>query len=98
MRERVLNIVLEQCKDFGKEEQISAFLNPSIDTKIFHSDGYLDSLGLVRFISELEERIDNELHKDIIIADEKAMSRRPSPFISVGTLSDYIYELLQNES
>lgn len=98
MKEEILTILLEQCVEIGKEDNIKNFLNPTIDTKLFHSDGNLDSLGLVRFISDVEEKIDEKFNKDILIADEKAMSRRSSPFISVGTLCDYIYELIQSES
>ena len=49
-------------------------------------------MDLVSFIVELEEAIEEGFDIEISLADEKAMSRRTSPFISVTTLSTYIIE------
>jgi acyl carrier protein len=93
MREEILEILLQQCIETGKENNNKNLLNPTIDTKLFHSDGNLDSLGLVKFISDVEEKIAVKFDKDIILADEKAMSQHSSPFISVKSLLDYIQSL-----
>ena len=97
MREQILDIVFRQCMETGKEISSRVLLNPDAETKLYHSDGNLDSLGLVRFISGVEEKIEESFGKDILIADEKAMSRHSSPFISVGTLTDYILELMNED-
>ena len=55
----------------------------------------MDSLALVSFIADLEDKISDEFEKDIILADEKAMSQRTSPFRSVETLTNYIQKLLE---
>jgi len=49
-----------------------------------------DSLGLVGFIVELEEKIEEIYSVEIEIADEKAMSRFKSPFINIDSLSEFL--------
>jgi acyl carrier protein len=94
MKEEILDILFLQCRETGREDNIKGLLNPDKDTKLFHANGNLDSLGLVRFISDVEEKIADKFGVDILIVDEKAMSRSSSPFISVGTLMEYIHSLL----
>lgn len=57
----------------------------------------LDSLSLVSFITDIESLISDEFDKNIILADEKAMSQRVSPFRTVETLTVYIKKLLTEE-
>ncbi len=62
--------------------------------KLFGGESLLDSLGLVSFIVSIEEEIEDKLGISIILADEKAMSRRTSPFSRVSYLVDYILEII----
>jgi acyl carrier protein len=63
------------------------------DTKLFGPDGLLDSLGLVSLVIEIESQIASNAGSTIVLADDRAMSQRNSPFRTVGTLSDYIVSL-----
>lgn len=58
------------------------------------SDALFDSVGLVSFLIELEEKIYDEFGKNITLADEKAMSQKTSPFINIKTLTKYIQKCL----
>ena len=64
------------------------------ETTLFSSDGILDSLGLVTFLVNLEQKISDEFDLQITIADEKAFSIKNSPFKSIGSLADYIESML----
>ena len=64
------------------------------DTDIFGAQGYLDSLGLVAFLANLEMRL-SENGVKITLASEKAMSRKQSPFLTVRTLADFIEEQIK---
>ena len=46
---------------------------------MFGSDGFLDSLGLVTLLVNIEQKIEASFNMTITIADEKAMSLRRSP-------------------
>ncbi|MCV3454652.1 hypothetical protein UPTC5044_1276 [Campylobacter lari] len=56
---------------------------------------FLDSLALVSLVADLEELLSEEFNKEIILADEKMMSARNSPFKDVESLTDYIVKKLQ---
>ena len=56
----------------------------------------MDSLALVSFIADLEDKISDEFEKDIILADEKAMSEKTSTFRNIESLTSYIKSLLEN--
>lgn len=67
------------------------------NTRLIGANSFLDSIDLVRFIVELEESINEKYDLDMELMDEKAMSRRTSPFMNINTLSDYIIEYKYNE-
>ena len=60
------------------------------ETRLIGSNALFDSLGLVGFIVELEEKIEEIYSVEIEIADEKAMSRFKSPFINIDSLSEFL--------
>lgn len=72
-------------------------LKNSIETKLFGEDAALDSLGLVSLIVSIEERIEDITGTSITLADDKAMSRKSSPFKNVSSLAEYIEELLKDD-
>lgn len=71
-------------------------LQPTPDSPLF-GDGGLDSMGLVRFIVLVEERIEDATDVALTLASDKAMSRRSSPFATLGSLAEYIQECLTEE-
>ena len=62
-----------------------------------YADGIMDSISLVTLISFVEQAIEDEFGYSIILADEKAMSMRNSPFLSIGSLTDYTVKLLEGK-
>ena len=64
------------------------------DTVVFGAESPLDSLGLVSFLSDIEQEIFEVHNKEIVIASEKAMSLNRSPFATVGLLTKFVEELL----
>ena len=66
-------------------------------TRLIGRDAVLDSMGLVSLIVDIEQRLENEFGVALVLADERAMSQKHSPFRSVQTLSDYIYQLTQEQ-
>jgi len=54
----------------------------------------LDSLSVVQYVLDVEQRLADKYRTLVSLTDEKAMSQRQSPFRSVGTLIDYLDSLL----
>lgn len=95
MQQKIEKIIVEVLVELNEELENENLNNPTSETKLYGGSGALDSLALVSLITDLEERISDEFEKDIILADEKAMSQRISPFRSVETLTNYIQKLLE---
>ena len=96
MQEKIEKIIIDTLKDLNEELENEAFLNPNSKTKLYGGNGAMDSLALVSFIADLEDKISDEFEKDIILADEKAMSAKTSPFRNIESLTSYIKSLLEN--
>lgn len=95
MTTKIENIIISTLKDVNEELDLKELESPTNETKLFGGDGVLDSLSLVLFIMDLEEKISSEFEKEVVLADEKAMSQRTSPFRSVESLKGYIESLLK---
>jgi len=91
---KVESIVIEAVIELNEELECAELESPTNKTKLFGGNGALNSLALVSLVSDLEDRISEEFDKDIVLADEKAMSQRASPFRTVAALTDYIEKLL----
>lgn len=63
-------------------------------TRLFGSEGALDSLGLVSLIVGVEQALQDELGVTVSLADEKALSQRHSPYRTVGSLAEYAANLM----
>jgi acyl carrier protein len=65
------------------------------DAPIYGKHGVLDSISLVSLIVNVEQKIEDQFGVSIILANEKAMSQRNSPFLTIGTLSSYLQTLVE---
>jgi acyl carrier protein len=90
----ILEVIDENNAQVPEDEQIEK----SIDAALYGESGKLNSLGLVNFIVAIEQKVGEQFDTTITLADEKAMSQRNSPFRSVGTLVDYILQLLKENA
>jgi acyl carrier protein len=90
----ITELVITTIDNYCLENQISINLSNKEETRLFGGGATLDSLSLVSLIVEIEEKIEDTFGVSLILADEKAMSRRTSPFSKISYLVDYIEELI----
>lgn len=95
MKENITKIIIDILIEFNEELENEELNNPTLKTKLYGINGVLDSLALVSFITDLEEVISEKFDKDIVLADEKAMSATTSPFRNIESLTNYILKLLE---
>ena len=77
-------IVFEAITELNKEHSLSLKLDES--TKLA---GEIDSILLVTLIAKIESKYPRRIN----IASDKAFSQKNSPFLTVGTLTDFIETL-----
>ena len=95
MKEQIEDIIIEAIAALNEELQDPSLENVDENTRLFGTQSALDSLALVSLIADVEELVYERLDTEILLADERAMSQKTSPFRTVGSLRDYIIELLR---
>ena len=95
MTNKIEEVILNSLIELNEELENNPLGSPSKETQLYGGGGALDSMALVSFITDLEEIISEKFDKHIILADERAMSQRTSPFRSVESLTIYIKKLLE---
>ena len=89
-RPEVLQLVLRRLAALGRELGKPELESADEQTRLFGEASSLDSIGLVTLIADLEEDLRQATGRDVVLADEKAMSRLTSPFRRAGLLADHI--------
>ena len=94
--EKIENIIIESLKEYNQTLENIELKTYSKQTKLYGEKSVLDSIGLVYLITDIEEKISDKFSKNIVLADEKAMSQKTSPFRDIETLAKYILNLLKD--
>lgn len=97
IEESILDIILKSLKEITEFSNNNVSCELDQDSVIFGTGGLLDSMGLVTLITDLEEKLEDEFGVSLILADERAMSQKKSPFRTVSSLAQYINTLMQEE-
>ena len=95
-RQEILNSVKNQVEllrdTFPSDEQFEV----TEEMILFGADSTIDSLSLVSLIVDIESLFFDEYNLEISLTDDKAMMRKISPFSTISTLTDYIFEVVNN--
>jgi hypothetical protein len=59
---------------------------------LFGADAKLDSMQIVSFVADVEEVVNERFSTQLILADERALSRSKSPFRHLTALAGYVAE------
>lgn len=89
----VREIVFQALRVLNDELPEDQRVEISDETLLFGGESTIDSLSLVSVIVDVETEVGDRF-RPIALTDDRAMSREPSPFTSVGALVEYIVELL----
>lgn len=88
--ELVSGVLAELAEDLGYSHLACA----GPDTPLFGGPDGIDSLTLVHVIVGVERAVEATYRRRVVLADDRAMSRRSSPFRTVGTLAALLEERL----
>lgn len=90
----VLDLVKATVEELNSELGYDHLSNVTADSDLFGGANGVDSLSLVRIIAEVERAASEEFGRPVVLADERAMSRRNSPYRTVGTIAELVRERL----
>ena len=91
MKEEVDKIVFKIIKNNTEDLNIGSINH---DTLLLSEGSAVDSMTIVTIVVDLESELSEVFQKEISLSDDKAMSRKISPFVNVRNLIEYINELL----
>ncbi|MCP5340310.1 MAG: acyl carrier protein [Sinobacteraceae bacterium] len=86
----VIQVASREADDLGYDELRA----PTAETVLYGDDNGIDSLSLVRLVAALERAAEQQFGRRVVLADERAMSMRRSPFRTVATLAELLQERL----
>jgi acyl carrier protein len=95
--ERITKAVFAAVDELNEQMPKAAQIEKNLDATLYGTSGKLESLDFVTLIMEVEEKINAEFQTDITIADENLLSKQKSPFSTLGTLIEYLEELLKEK-
>lgn len=88
--EQIYSVIFNSIGEINSVLPADKHLDKNENTVLYGQKSKLDSLGLVNLIVEVEQRLEDELGISVDLTDEKALSQKNSPFISVKSLTEYI--------
>ena len=96
-KQEIITIVINQLEQLNETFPEVQKIVVTDKTVLFGSGSSIDSLSLVSVIVDLEMLFSDEYGFDISLTDDRAMTREISPFDSVSSLSDYIFEIISED-
>ena len=96
-KENIFSVIQSGLTHLKEDFELDGLNDISMETRLIGPQSGISSITLVALIAEIEDLIAEEFGKEIVLADERAMSLKQSPFRRISTLVDYIAELLSRE-
>jgi acyl carrier protein len=93
-KQEITTIVINQVEQLNETFPDVQKISVNENTVLFGNGSSIDSLSLVSVIVDLEMIFSDEFGFDISLTDDRAMTREISPFDSVASLIDYIFEII----
>jgi acyl carrier protein len=98
MGKQIKEIIFKSIKELNENLDEDQQLQLSTDTVLLGKDSNIDSITLVNLIVTIEESLEDNLNVSVTLADEKALSQKNSPFLTIQTLLDYIALLIKEHA
>jgi len=92
--ELIEELILTALNDVNGELPDDERIEVGSRTPLFGQDAQIDSLSLVSVIVDVETALNVDHDLPISLTDDRAMTRKVSPFDDVQALKDYIVELV----
>lgn len=96
LRDMITQCLAEILSNYDESNKITI---DDIDdtTQLVGPHSLIDSLTLVSFIVDIEQKVNEKYDVSITIVDERAMSQQKSPFKTIETLTKYVGFLIEEQ-
>lgn len=94
MNDTIKLLVLESIEEINNDSQIEELYSPSLDTNFFD---LVDSLAVLNFILDIEQRLERRFGRYIQIADEDVMDASKTPFKTVKDIIEFISSRVESK-
>ena len=94
MRKLAFELVQGCIAELNEELEYESFKTVEEETPVFGTIDGIDSLSLVTLVVDLEDAVQTAFGRRVVLADDKAMSMRNSPYRTAGSLADFIVSRL----
>jgi acyl carrier protein len=96
-KQKITQIIINQLELLNETFSETQKITVNENTVLFGNGSSIDSLSLVSVIVDLEVLFSDEHGFDISLTDDRAMTREISPFDSVTSLVDFIFEIINEK-
>ncbi|MBR3622888.1 MAG: acyl carrier protein [Selenomonadaceae bacterium] len=95
--DKILGLITKEIHGFNKTLDTPINLDKGKESVLFGRDSNLQSIDFVSLIASIEQAVSDEYGKELSLVDARAMSQKNSPFRTVGSLAEYINEILKED-
>jgi hypothetical protein len=85
-------MLFDALREYAEEASLDIEIGD--DTPLFGNDSALDSIGLVTVLAEFEAAINDAFGTDLVLADDRAMALKRSPFRTPARLLEFAAQRL----
>jgi acyl carrier protein len=96
-KEKIQELVLTQVREIVLTFDEDKRFEVNENTILFGKGSSIDSLSLVSVIVDIEALFSDEYGFNISLTDDRAMIREISPFESISSLVNYIFEIISEK-
>ena len=97
MHEKINQMLFNVVDELNQLRPTEEHLEKNLEAPLAGDFGRLDSSGLINLIVMTEQKADEELGVPILLTDDRTMSQVKNVFRTLGTLADYIHQLLNEK-
>jgi hypothetical protein len=94
-RQNLIAVMVQRLQEVLVEESVETMIQADPASPLLGPDAVISSLALVSYILDIEALVAEHFDDaEVTLVSESALSRRNSPFRTIETLADYVFELL----
>jgi hypothetical protein len=95
-KSKVVELLYAAVDDLNQQLRKDQRLEKALEIRLVGEGGRLDSLGLLNLLVQTEQRIETVFGINVMLADDEAMSKDPSPFSTLGSLAEHVCHIVHN--